>query len=121
MARDLIIIGPNLGANPSITRCPICRKDTKPALLVKLKESKGVIRYLRAIAPCENCMKEYTTAIEVIKKQGGLIEPTGRAIYFRREIVNEKARDCDIVSVYDDNFQELLKQLEEFLERYNQR
>ena len=58
MAKGNIILSKEHGANPSITVCPVCGKETGLALFGKLKNDVKAPMYVQG-DPCDDCQKKF--------------------------------------------------------------
>lgn len=101
-----IKISPKYGVNPSITVCPVCKKETGIALMGKMKGDVEAPKFTTG-SLCDECSKTYVPIYEAdpSKKKNNL---TGRVVYVKRENVSETYRNREALFMPLSDFQQLL-------------
>lgn len=112
MKSDEIILSPNHGLNPSISKCPICHKEIGIILFGKMKNDIAAPHYVECEL-CDDCRKEYTIIHEV-DEFDGKVQYTGRIVYYKRKFITEELRNYNDVAMNSDEFEQLIKQCNEY-------
>lgn len=104
MKNDSIKLSPEHGLNPSITLCPICKKEVGVALLGELEGDAEAPKYIEGTL-CDDCRKNFLEIREA--KDSHTL--TGRIAYIERKAVKEELRDKNVFLMLEEEFDELFK------------
>lgn len=94
------------GVNPSLIKCPICKKEYGIALFGRLKGDEEAPKTVEGDL-CDECKQKYVTVIEVSRDDKGLYK-TGRCIYVPKENVKKECPD-NIAYMIDTDFKNLIE------------
>lgn len=109
MKSDEILLSPNHGLNPSISKCPICHKEIGIILFGKLKEDKQAPMEVE-IELCEECKKLYSIIHEAIE-EFGKAKYTGRILYMKKEALPEHLQSYNDIAMESKVFNHIIENI----------